>query len=48
MYQFYIYIRSYRGTLYIGMTNDLERCLYEHDHKLVAGFTERYNVSKLI
>ncbi len=49
MRQFYVYIlSSYRGTLYIGVTNDLERRLYEHSHKLVAGFTERYNVSKLI
>jgi putative endonuclease len=39
---------SYRGTLYIGVTNDLARRVYEHQHKLVQGFTERYKVSKLV
>ncbi len=39
---------SYQGTLYIGMTNDLYRRAYEHRHKLVPGFTQKYNVSKLV
>jgi putative endonuclease len=30
------------------MTNDLERRLYEHKNKLVKGFTEKYNVNKLV
>jgi putative endonuclease len=34
--------------LYIGVTNNLERRIYEHKHKLIPGFTEKYNVSKLI
>ena len=49
--QYYIYIyilASYRGTLYTGVTNDLTRRVYEHRHKLVGGFTKRYNVSKLV
>jgi len=47
--QYYVYIMSsHRGTLYIGVTNDLMRRVYEHRHKLVDGFTSRYNVSKLV
>jgi putative endonuclease len=30
------------------MTNNLERRLYEHKNKLIAGFTEKYNLAKLI
>ena len=49
MNQYYVYIMSsYQGTLYIGMTNDLYRRAYEHRHKLVPGFTQKYNVSKLV
>ena len=35
-------------TLYTGVTNDLERRVYEHKQKLVPGFTSRYNISKLV
>jgi putative endonuclease len=34
--------------LYIGMTNDLERRMFEHKNKLVEGFTKRYNLTKLV
>jgi predicted GIY-YIG superfamily endonuclease len=34
--------------MYIRVTDNLERCLYEHKNKLVAGFTNKYNVSKLV
>ena len=50
MQEYYVYILSNitNSTLYVGMTNDLKRRLYEHKNKLVPGFTEKYNVSKLV
>ncbi|MEM6339026.1 MAG: GIY-YIG nuclease family protein [Pseudomonadota bacterium] len=44
----YILASKKNGTLYIGVTNDICRRVYEHKEKLVAGFTEKYNVSKLV
>ncbi len=34
--------------MYVGMSNDLKRRMYEHKHKLVDGFTKKYNVNKLV
>ena len=34
--------------LYTGVTRDLERRLYEHRHKLIPGFTARYNLTRLV
>ncbi len=49
-YQFYVYILSNmkNGTLYIGVTNDLERRMFEHKNKLVSGFTSKYGLKKLM
>jgi putative endonuclease len=49
MKEYYVYILSNkRGTLYIGITNDLERRVYQHKHKLIEGFTKRYNITDLV
>jgi putative endonuclease len=46
---YYIYILTNKSnTLYIGITNNLYRRLYEHKNKLVSGFTKKYNINKLI
>ena len=34
--------------MYAGVTNNLQRRIYEHKHKLVDGFTRKYNVNKLV
>ena len=39
---------AYNKVLYTGVTNDLERRCYEHKHKIVKGFTQKYNVDKLV
>jgi putative endonuclease len=36
------------GTLYVGVTNNLTRRVYEHKHKLVPGFTSKYGLSILV
>ncbi|MFA5360537.1 MAG: GIY-YIG nuclease family protein [Candidatus Paceibacterota bacterium] len=47
--QYYIYILTNKSnTLYVGITNDLVRRLYEHKNKLMPGFTKKYNIDKLI
>ncbi len=49
MKRYYVYILTNASkTLYTGMTNDLERRLYEHKHKMIPGFAKRYNLSKLV
>ena len=34
--------------LYVGVTNNLERRIYEHKNKFVDGYTKKYNVTKLV
>ena len=50
MRTYYVYILASKrnGTLYIGLTNNLVKRVYEHKHGMVEGFTEKYNVDKLV
>jgi putative endonuclease len=46
---YYVYIVANASRrLYIGMTNNLERRVYEHKHKLLSGFTSEYNMHRLV
>jgi putative endonuclease len=47
--QYYIYILSNASRrIYVGVTNNLERRVYEHKHKLISGFTSEYNITRLV
>ncbi len=48
MYFVYILANKSNSVIYIGVTNNLERRLYEHKHQLIDGFTAKYNVEKLV
>ena len=48
MYYVYILTNKRNTVLYTGVTNNLERRLYEHKNKMVEGFTAKYNVNKLV
>ena len=48
MYFVYILSNWDDSVLYIGVTSNLERRLYEHRNGLVEGFTKKYNVHKLV
>ena len=47
---FYVYILASQrnGTLYVGVTSDLIKRISEHKNKLAEGFTEQYDVNKLV
>jgi putative endonuclease len=47
-YFVYILTNANHTVLYTGVTNDLVRRLNEHKHKKIKGFTQKYNVDKLI
>lgn len=50
MKNYYVYFLSSLNNkaLYIGVTNNLERRLYEHKNKLIDGFSKKYNTIKLV
>ena len=48
VYFVYILTNTHNNVLYTGVTNDLERRCYEHKQKKIKGFTQKYNVDKLI
>jgi putative endonuclease len=50
MKQYFVYILASKknGTLYVGVTNDLLKRVYQHKNKSVEGFTKKYNVDKLV
>ena len=47
--QYYVYIlfNKRNGTLYVGVTSDIIKRIWEHKNKVVKGFTEKYGVDKL-
>ncbi len=48
IYFVYMLASARNGTLYVGVTNDLARHIYEHKSKQVRGFTSRYKVDMLV
>jgi len=47
-YYVYLLATGKYGTLYLGVTNNIVRRIYEHKRKAVSGFTKRYSVDKLV
>jgi putative endonuclease len=47
-YYVYLLASGLHGTLYLGVTNDLIRRVYQHKHKLLGGFTARYGIDRLV
>ena len=47
-YYIYLLTNRYKNVVYVGVTNDLVRRVYEHKNKLQKGFTEKYHVDCLV
>ena len=50
VHEYYVYILTNmrNGTLYVGMTNNLERRVFEHKNGVLEGFTKKYGLNTLI
>ena len=49
MKDYYIYIMTNKSrTLYLGVSNNLGRRVYEHKNKMIEGFSKKYNLTKLV
>jgi len=49
MRQYFVYLMTNKsGTLYVGVTNNLERRIFEHKNSLVEGFTKKYKINRLV
>ena len=49
MRDYYVYIMTNAShTLYVGVTNSLQRRVWEHKHKALPGFTSRYRIDRLV
>jgi len=49
MREYYVYIMTNKSrTLYVGVTSNLLRRIFEHKNHLIEGFTEKYNINKLV
>ncbi|SRR6266702_577905 len=47
--RYFVYITSNESRmLYVGVTNDLHKRIYQHKSKLIPGFTQKYNLCKLV
>ena len=47
-YFVYILTTKFNKLLYVSITNNLSRRLYEHKNKIIDGYTKKYNVNKLV
>jgi len=49
MNEYYVYIMTNEsGTLYTGVTNNIQRRAFEHKNKLIEGFSKKYNINRLV
>jgi putative endonuclease len=49
MKTFHVYVMgSKTGTLYVGVTSDIKKRVYEHKNHLIPAFTDKYNIDRLL
>ena len=48
--RYYVYLLTNwnHTVIYVGVTNDLQRRIYEHKQKIIKGFTQKYNITQLV